>query len=328
MTGLPSPSVHSSGYLHPSATKALAMLGMGRSAVRTFTRDGVGRLDLDGLEAALRSLDGAPALVVANAGEVNAGDFDPIADMASLAQKYGAWLHVDGAFGLFAAVSERTAHLARGIDRAQSAIADGHKWLNVPYDCGFAFVRDPTLLSPVFALSASYLPRTDEPRPSYMNLGPESSRRARSFAVWATLRAYGRKGYRTLVERHLDLALRIAARVDAAPDLERLAEVQLNIVCFRFKPPGVDEDALDDLNRRLGEKVLEDGRVYVGTTVYDGRVCFRPALVNWLTTAADADLVVDVIRAVGARILEAPAALSRGPDSVGRRGGPGGDSFD
>jgi glutamate/tyrosine decarboxylase-like PLP-dependent enzyme len=307
LAGLPPVPVFSSGYIHPSATKALAMLGMGRSAVRTCTRDEVGRVDLDGLEAALRSLDGAPALVVANAGEVNAGDFDPIADMASLAQEYGAWLHVDGAFGLFAAVSERTAHLTRGIDRAQSAIADGHKWLNVPYDCGFAFVRDATLLSPVFALSASYLPRTDEPRPSYMNLGPESSRRARSFAVWATLRAYGRKGYRTLVERHLDLALRIAARVDAAPDLERLADVQLNIVCFRFKPPGVDEDALDDLNRRLGEKVLEDGRVYVGTTVYDGRVCFRPALVNWLTTSEDADLLVDVIRALGAGILEAPA---------------------
>jgi glutamate/tyrosine decarboxylase-like PLP-dependent enzyme len=300
--GLPPVPVLSSGYIHPSATKALAMLGVGRSTVRTYIRDGVGRVDLGSLEEALASLDGAPAIVIANAGEVNAGDFDPIADMVDLAERHRAWLHVDGAFGLFAALSERAAHLTRGIERADSVIADGHKWLNVPYDCGFAFVREAGLLPPVFALSASYLPEVDEPRPNFFNLGPESSRRARSLAVWATLRAYGRGGYRRLVERHLDLALRIARRVDEAPDLERLAEVQLNIVCFRFRPEGIEEDQLDELNRSLGEEVLQDGRVYVGTTVYKGNVAFRPALVNWQSTEEDIDLLVDVILEIGSRL--------------------------
>jgi glutamate/tyrosine decarboxylase-like PLP-dependent enzyme len=303
-SGLPEVPVLSSGYIHPSATKALAMLGVGRSRVRTFSADDTGRLDLQALEHGLRELRGEPSIVVANAGDVNTGDFDPISSMADLAEKHGAWLHVDGAFGLFAGVTQRTAHLVEGIERAQSVIADGHKWLNVPYDCGFAFVRDPAFLAPVFSFAAAYLPRVDDPRPNFMILGPEASRRARSIPVWATLHAYGRRGVREIVERGLNLAQRVARRVDEAPDLERLADVPLNIVCFRYRPEGApeDEDDLNDLNRRLGEAVLEDGRVYVGTTVYGGRVAFRPAFVNWLTTEADVDLLVDVIRELGARL--------------------------
>lgn len=300
---LPPVPVLSSGYIHSSAMKAFAMLGIGRGSVRTFVRDAAGRLDLQAMEAALRDLGGAPAIIVGNAGEVNAGDFDPIEAMAELAEKHNSWLHVDGAFGLFAAISPDAAHLVRGVDRADSVIADGHKWLNVPYDSGFVFLRDPTLLGGVFALQAAYLPPMDDPQPSFMHLGPESSRRARALTVWATLRAYGRKGYREMVERHLALAQRVAKRVDEAPDLERLAEVPLNIVCFRFRPSGVSESGLDDLNRRLGEAVLEDGRVYVGTTVYEGRVAFRPAIVNWRTTEDDVDELVDVIRELGAKLL-------------------------
>ncbi len=172
----------------------------------------------------------------------------------------------------------------------------------MPHDCGFAFVRDPGLLGKAFMVAAAYLPDPDDPRPNYVNLGPESSRRARSLTVWATLRAYGRGGYRDVVERHLDLAQRVAARVDAAPDLERLAEVPLNIVCFRYRPEGLSEGALNDLNREVGEALLEDGRVYVGTTVYEGKVAFRPAIVNWQTREEDVDLLVDVVREIGDRL--------------------------
>jgi glutamate/tyrosine decarboxylase-like PLP-dependent enzyme len=136
-------------------------------------------------------------------------------------------------------------------------------------------------------------------------LGPEASRRARGIAVWATLRAYGREGYRAMVEHHLALARRLAARVDAAPDLERLADARLNVVCFRYRPPNLAEAELDALNARIGADVLEDGRVYVGTTRYGGRVAFRPAIVNWRTTAADVDLITDVIRELGSRALVA-----------------------
>jgi len=299
--GLPAVPVVSSGYIHPSATKALAMLGIGRDTVRRFKRDDVGRVDLAALEDALRSLNGAPAIVVGNAGEVNAGDFDPLDRMADLAERYRSWLHVDGAFGLFARVTPRAAHLAAGVERAHSVVADGHKWLNVAYDSGFAFVRDASLLDNTFAIGAPYLPKPGE-HPMFGGRGPEASRRARGIAIWATLRAYGRAGHRAMVERHLDLAQRLARAVDDAPELERLADVPLNIVCFRYRPGDLSDDALDTLNAKIGADLLADGRVYVGTTRYRGRVAFRPAIVNWRTTEADVDLIALVVRELGARL--------------------------
>jgi glutamate/tyrosine decarboxylase-like PLP-dependent enzyme len=294
VAGLPAPVVLTSGYVHPSAVQAVGMLGLGRSNVRRLARDGTGRLDLDALERELAALDGSPAIVIANAGEVNAGDFDPISAMADLAGRHGAWLHVDGAFGLFARLAPSTRGLTEGVERADSIAADGHKWLNVPYDCGFAFVREPERLANAFAVGAPYLAyREDRPNPGF--LAPENSRRARAFAVWATLRAYGRSGYREMVERHLGLARHLASRVDEAPELELLAEVPLNIVCFRVHPPGAADDDLDELNRRLGAALLRDGRVFAGTTVYDGKVAFRPAIVNWQTTERDVDVLIDVL---------------------------------
>ena len=309
--GLPPVPVLSSGYIHPSAVKALAMLGVGRANVRMFSRDRVGRLDVAALEQALRDLGGAPAILVANAGEVNAGDFDPIDRMAELAERHATWLHVDGAFGLFARVTPKAAQLADGVERADSVISDGHKWLNVPYDCGFAFLRDAAALMKTFRVTAAYLPPPDEARPMFGLRGPESSRRARGLATWATLRAYGRSGYRAMVERHLELAERIGRCVEEASDLELLAEPKLNIVCFRFRPPDAREDDLNDLNHRLGEAVLADGRVYVGTTNYGGRIAFRPAIVNWRTEEDDVDFLLEVIRELGAPLLEPAARAAR-----------------
>jgi len=299
-SGLPAVPVLSSGHIHPSATKALAMLGIGRETARRFARDDIGRVDLAALEDALRALRGAPAILVANAGEVNAGDFDPIDRFADLAEKYDSWLHVDGAFGLFARATPRTAALAAGVERAHSVISDGHKWLNVSYDSGFAFVRDASLLDAAFAIGAPYLPKPGE-HPLYAGRGPEASRRARGIAIWATLRAYGRSGYRAMVERHLDLAQHLAKAIDAAPDLERLAPVPLNIVCFRYRPADAAAD-LDALNARIGVELLRDGRVYVGTTRYRGMTAFRPAIVNWRTTERDVELIVEVVRELGARM--------------------------
>ena len=292
------------GYTHPSDVKALGMLGVGRARVQKLSRDAVGRVDLVAMEAALHELDGAPAIVIGSAGEVNAGDFDPLDEMADLAERSGAWFHVDGAFGLFAGLSPRTKHLVEGVERADSVIADGHKWLNVPYENGFAFVRDQALLPAVFGgAGAAYLPDVDEPQPNWGYRGPEMSRRARSFPVWATLRAYGREGHQAIVEHDLDLAQHLAEMVDAAPDLERLADVPLNVVCFRYRPPGSEDGPeLDDLNRRIGEEALRDGRVFFGATRYGGRTAFRPAMVNWRTRPADVELVPQVVREIGARL--------------------------
>lgn len=310
LSGLPPVPVFASGYLHASAIKALGMLGIGRQRAQNLTRDAAGRLDVSALAVALRALDGKPAILIATAGDVNTGDFDPLTEIAVLARDHGAWMHVDGAFGLFAALSPLTSHLTEGIEAADSVAVDGHKWLNVPYDTGFAFVRDPNLHAGAFSASAAYLGTEALARPVFGNLSPEMSRRARALPVWATLRAYGRDGYRAMVERHVRLAQRVAQQVDEAADLERLAEVPLNVVCFRFRPAGVPDDALDDLNRKLGEMILEDGRVYFGTTDYAGKVAFRPAIVNWRTGEEDVDLIVTVVRELGARLVSSasPAA--------------------
>ncbi|MEV4640638.1 pyridoxal-dependent decarboxylase [Actinoplanes sp. NPDC049548] len=297
LAGLPRMPVLSGGYVHSSARKALQMLGHGREAVEVFAADGAGRVDLDAMARRLERLGGTPAVIIANAGEVNAGDFDPLDKLADLARDHGAWLHVDGAFGLFAALSPRSAHLVRGIERADSIAADAHKWLNVPYESGFALVREPERLGSAFGMpGAAYLPGPQDPGGGYGLYGPESSRRARALPIWATLAAYGREGYRAMVERHLDLAQYLARRVDESDDLERLAEVPLCIVCFRVRPPGVPEGELDELNRRVGAALLADGRVFAGTTVYDGRVALRPAIVNWRTTEPDVDLFLQVVR--------------------------------
>jgi glutamate/tyrosine decarboxylase-like PLP-dependent enzyme len=294
LAGSPRPRILSSGYIHPSAVQAIGMLGLGKGTVERLTCDAAGRLDLEALAASLENGDG-PAIVVANAGEVNAGDFDPIAAIAELTSRHGAWLHVDGAFGLFARLAPESRALTEGVELADSVTVDAHKWLNVPYDCGVSFVREPARLARALNVGAPYLPSPDDPRPNPGFLTPENSRRARALAVWATLRAYGRDGYRAMVERHLRLARHLAERVDEASELERLAEVQLNIVCFRARPPDVGEDELDQLNRRLGEALLADGRVFAGTTVYEGRVAFRPAIVNWQTTEADVEMLIDVL---------------------------------
>jgi glutamate/tyrosine decarboxylase-like PLP-dependent enzyme len=308
LAGLGNAPIFASDYLHSSVRKALGMLGLGRDRVETLSDADSGAFDLTALEGRLRQLDGAPAILLATAGEVNAGRFDPIEGLAALSERYPCWLHVDGAFGLFARLSAQTAELAAGVDRAQSVASDGHKWLNVPYDCGFVFVRDPDALRRSLSVLAPYLDQPGPTEPSFQTHAPQGSRRARSFAVWASLRAYGRDGYQALVERHLELARRVSDEVDASPDLERLARTPLNIVCFRFRPPGVPEDALDDLNLRLEKAIQEDGRIFVGTTRHRGRVAFRPAILNWRMGERDVDLIVGVVRELGHRLL-ANAAL-------------------
>lgn len=193
------------------------MLGLDRERPTVLSRDAAGHLDLEALEEALKSLAGQPAIVLATAGDVNTGDFDPIRQMAELTHAYESWLHVDGAFGLYASLLPVTQHLTDGIDAADSIAVDGHKWLNAPYDTGFAFVRDPNVHAGGFSSTAAYLGMEALSRPVFGNLASEMSRRALALPVCATLRAYGRDAYRATVERHLSLAQRVAQQVDDAP---------------------------------------------------------------------------------------------------------------
>jgi len=281
--------------VNASTLKCLATQGIGRGNVQQFVRDDFGRLDIDGYEQALVALNGKPAVVIVNAGEVNAGEFDPVTEMIDIARQHNCWIHVDGAFGLFAKVSPRTAHFVQGIERADSATVDGHKWLNVPYDSGYAFVRDYGLMARAFRYSADYLPDENSDRPTMGAIGPESSRRARSFAVWATIKAYGREGQQRIVEHCLDIAAYFANRVRRTEDLELMNDPQLNIVAFRYNPGGLSDQALNDLNEWLGEAVLADGRFLVGTSKMGADTIFRPAFANWRTREEDVDELADVV---------------------------------
>lgn len=312
LAGLPQIPVLTSGHVHASTRKCLALQGIGRDHIQEFVADPTGRLDLAGFEAALVALGDSPALVIVNAGEVNSGDFDPVADMIAAARRHNCWIHVDGAFGLFAAVSPRTRHLLAGFEQADSISVDGHKWLNVPYDSGYCFVRDRAYMARAFRYDAHYLSRGEDPRPTLGAIGPESSRRARSFAVWATLKAYGRDGHRRIVEHSLDVAQHLAQVVDAHPRLERMAEVPLNIVAFRFNPGDLDDERLDRLNTELGELTVADGRFLLGTSRLGARTVFRPAFCNWRTRFADVEELADVIVELGEILLAGGKAHAAG----------------
>jgi len=303
MAGKPQMPVLTSGFVHASTLKVLALQGVGRGNVQQFRRDDFGRLDIDAMEQALIKLDGAPAVMIVNAGEVNCGEFDPVDEMITLARNHNCWVHVDGAFGLFARVSPRVAHFANGVERADSVTVDGHKWLNVPFDSGYAFVRDQGLMVRAFRYSADYLPSEDNPRPTLGAIGPESSRRARGFAVWATLKAYGRDGQKQIVEHCLDLAQHFAEQVKKHPQLELMADVPLNIVAFRFNPGGMDDITLDQLNSDLGEAVIADGRFLSGTSKIGPRTIFRPAFSNWRTRKQDVEEFAEVVTELGQKMI-------------------------
>ncbi len=302
MSGLPQMPVLTSGFVHASTLKVLALQGVGSANVRKFSRDDFGRLDLSTMESALKELNGQPTLVIINAGEVNSGEFDPVREMMALARQHNCWVHVDGAFGLFAQTSPRTSHLTEGVEEADSITVDGHKWLNVPYDSGYTFVRDQDLMAKAFRYSADYLPAADNPHPTLGAIGPESSRRARSFAVWATLKAYGRDGHQKIVEHCLDIAQHFAKQVRNNHHLELMADVPLNIVAFRYNPGGVDDKQLDHLNDQLGDLLLEDGRFLVGTSKIGDRTIFRPAFSNWRTRESDVEELADVVTELGNKL--------------------------
>jgi len=295
----PPPRILASGRVHASVEKALAILGLGRARLERISSANDGALDVEAFRATCDALDGAPAIVVATAGDADAGAFDPIDAMADASDAHGLWLHVDGAFGLFAGAVPERATLVRGVERARSVATDAHKWLNVPYDAGIAYVRDRRSAARTFRQTAAYLPpaREDEPdRPVPANLVPESSRRARALPLYASLRAWGARGYREHFARCFALAEHLADRVRASRDLELVTEPRSVVVPLRCAPPDVRRRDLDALNAAVARRVEARGRVAVGTTRHRSVVCFRPAIVGWRTREEHVDELVEEIR--------------------------------
>ncbi|GAC1447134.1 MAG: aminotransferase class V-fold PLP-dependent enzyme [Ktedonobacterales bacterium] len=287
--GAPPITVVVGAEAHPTLLKALAMLGLGHSRVVTVPVDGQGRMRAD----ALPRLSG-PALVCLQAGNVNTGAFDPARELCAVAHEAGAWVHVDGAFGLWAAAVPERAHLVAGVADADSWATDAHKWLNTPYDSGLAFVRDPRHLRAALSLSAAYLPQGERREPSQFT--PEVSRRARGVEVWAALRALGRSGVADLVERTCRHATRFAEGLRAA-GYEILNDVVLNQVLVSFG------DA--ETTRRVIAGIQEDGTCWCGGTVWQGHTAMRISVSSWATTDEDVArslaAMVRVAREQGAR---------------------------
>ncbi len=291
LTGAPPVQVLAGEKRHVTVDRALRLLGLGTPTV--VAADSQGRLVPEALRDALG--DG-PTIVCAQAGEVNTGAFDPLPEIADLAGQAGAWLHVDGAFGIWAAVSPRLRHLVAGLERADSWTTDAHKWLNVPYDSGIVFCRHPESHRAAMAISASYLIQDVGARQvrDQMDWGPEFSRRARGFAVYAALRSLGRRGVQELVERCCDGATRFAAAIAELDGVEVLNDVVLNQVLFRF-----DSDERTDEVLRL---VQEDGRVWMSGTTWDGRKAIRLSVSNWQTGDEEIDLAVSAFGQVAGQV--------------------------
>lgn len=271
---------------HASAIKVLAMLGLGRQSCERVALVPGGRevMDPRALEAKLTEARDRPTIVVASAGTVNTGDFDDLDAVADLCQRYGAWLHVDAAFGIFAACVPELRQLLAGLERADSIAADGHKWLNVPYDSGFAFTRHPEVQQRVFRVSAPYLEGPRMPVPDPLNATPENSSRLRALPTWMTLMAYGADGYRDVVARNSAFARALGDWITASPDFELYAPVRLNIVCFGLADRHLEGRDPVAAHRALLDWLRDDGEVFITPTTLFGRAGMRAAISNWRTT--------------------------------------------
>ena len=281
--------------VHVSVVGALRMLGIGSRQIIRVAADDQGRMRPDALAGALATNPTTPTVICAQAGNVNSGAFDPLDAIADLAAQHGAWLHVDGAFGLWVAASATLKHHVRGIARADSCATDAHKWLNVPYDSGLVFVAHPAAHRAAMSLSAAYLVRSPEEPREPMDWVPESSRRARGFAVYAALRSLGRSGVADLIERCCLLARRFADRLRSEPTIRILNDVVLNQVLVRVEPPSGDGDVATRAALRL---VQEEQICWLGGSRWHDLDAMRISVSNWSTTEEDVDRSADsIIRA-------------------------------
>mgnify|MGYP001315056334 CR=1 FL=1 len=287
---------------HHSVIRAVEVCGLGGGSVRRIPLDGRRRMRPDALEEAL-SRDAAsgavPVAVVATAGTTLTGAVDPLDEVADVCERHGVWLHVDGAYGLPAAAVPQTAPLFAGLERADSATVDAHKWLGVQKSCSAVLLRETGRLRAAFGHEERYmLHEGDVPNPVDRTL--EYSRPLRSLRLWMAFRVHGAAQYRTWIRRTLENARLLAALLREAPDFELLHEPTLSTVCFRHLPPGAEDP--DEHNLRLAREMQRDGRVFLAPASVDGRACLRACFVNFRTTPREVERVISVARELGGRL--------------------------
>jgi glutamate/tyrosine decarboxylase-like PLP-dependent enzyme len=298
LAGAPPLRVLTTENRHESIIRAVRLLGIGANAMTHVPGDNLGRMNMVELERALREPADAPTIVSLQAGDLNTGVFDPFAQACRIAHEHGAWVHVDGAFGLWVATSQKYRHLLDGADQADSWATDGHKWLNLPYDFGLVFVAEPTAHRAAFAQSTSYSVPTEQLR-NQKDWNPEWSRRGRGFAAYAAIRALGRSGIAEIVDRCCAHADRLVTGIGALAGAEIVARPIINQGLVRFLAQGGNHDRqTDDMIRRIQAK----GVAWFGGTTWRGMRVMRISVCNWATTERDIDEAVASVREVIAEI--------------------------
>ena len=307
LIGAPPIRILAGDEVHASALNALRIVGLGTDTVERVPVDGQGAMRADAATSMLAGTAG-PAIVLAQAGNVNSGALDPLRPIVAAAHDVGAWVHVDGAFGMWAAVSPGLRPLLAGLGDADSWATDLHKWLNVPYDCGFVAVADREAHHRAMRMSAAYLVPAPGDEIDPFDWVPEGSRRARATPVYAALRSLGRDGLRDLVERCCAHARRMAERLAGGAGIEILNDVVLNQVLVRFtaraEGAAVDPDASDRRTRAVIAAVQADGTCWAGGTTWHGMAAMRISVSNWTTTEADIDRSAEAILRCAAEVGE------------------------
>jgi glutamate/tyrosine decarboxylase-like PLP-dependent enzyme len=291
------PPIHVlSAAAHSSVAKALSMLGLGRASLEAIPQlPGREAINTQALDRRLREIGDAPIIVVANAGTVNSVDFDDLDALANLRDGYGFHLHIDAAFGAFAACSPKFRHLTKGMERADTIAADCHKWLNVPYDSGAYFTRHTGDQTETFKNAAAYLPSPEIDPINFLHLTPENSRRLRALPAWMTLKAYGRDGYRDIVETSCALAAEFGRRIGETDRFRLFVPVRLNVACFQYLAGG--KPASDAATKVFVARVNAGGRLRLGPSTLFGEPVIRAAFVNWRTQEKDLDIAFEALAA-------------------------------
>lgn len=270
---------------HTTVFSALQFLGLGHDRVVRVPTDAQGRMVVGEFAEAIAKVKG-PSIVIAQAGQINTGAFDNFAEIVPLAKTAGAWVHVDGAFGLWARASSMTRHLAAGLEGADSWATDGHKWLQTPYDSGYAIVRNELAHRRAMTIAASYLPLAAEGERDPSHYVPELSRRARGFATWAMIKHLGRSGIAAMVERHCHVARVMSGMLAAEPGIEILNDVVLNQIIVRFGSTETKERG-DQLTRDTIARIQADGECFASGAVWRGRHIMRLSVISWETDVAE-----------------------------------------
>ena len=302
---------YASSEVHSCMQKALELMGLGSVALRKIRVDAEYRIDLGALERAIaedRAAGLTPCCVVGTASTINTGSCDDLNGIADICAREKLWFHVDGAIGAVIALSPRHRALVAGIERADSIAVDLHKWLQIPFEAGCALVRDRRLHRGAFALTPEYLEHTSRGLASgplwFSEYGPQLSRGFRALKVWFSFKEHGIDRYAALIDRTIEHAAELARLVRAAPDLEIMAPVVTNIVCFRYNPGGLDVDALNALNEELVIRLHEQGVIAPSYTTLEGRYCLRAALVNHRIRAEDLPIAIEAVRRIGAQLAD------------------------